>query len=93
MKKIKPQIINYKSFAEKSGTLSPFYIGSHVPKNFKLKRFFFLYGKKKYLRADHAHKKCSQILIPIIGKVKVTTYYDKNKHLRNNKIWTNNGPI
>ena len=40
-----------------------------------------MYGKKKYLRADHAHKKCSQILIPIIGKIKVTTYYDKNKKI------------
>ena len=51
MKKIKPQIISYKSFAEKSGTLSPFYIGSHIPKNFKLKRFFFLYGKKKIFKS------------------------------------------
>ena len=28
-------------------------------------KIFFLREKK---RADHAHKKCSQILIPIIGK-------------------------
>ena len=81
MKKAKPQIINYKSFPEKSGTLTPFYIGKHFPKSFKFRRFFFLYGKKKYLRADHAHEKCSQILIPIIGKIKVTTYCNKIKKI------------
>ncbi len=51
MKKTKPQIINYKSFAEKSGTLSPFYIGNHIPKNFKLKRFFFFVWEKKIFKS------------------------------------------
>ena len=36
-----------------------------------LKRFFTLYGKKKYFRADHAHSKCSQIIIPLKGKIQV----------------------
>ena len=27
--------------------------------------------EKKYFRADHAHKKCTQIIIPIRGKVKL----------------------
>ena len=27
--------------------------------------------KKKYFRADHAHKKCNQILIPVAGKIEV----------------------
>ena len=30
-----------------------------------------MYGKKKYFRADHAHKICNQILIPIKGKINV----------------------
>ncbi len=81
MKKHKPEIIKFKSFKEKSGTLIPFYMGKHLPKNFILKRFFFLYGKKKFLRADHAHKKCTQILIPIIGKIKITTYFNKKKKI------------
>lgn len=76
-----PQIIKFKNFREKSGTLTPFYVGKHLPNNFKLKRFFFLYGKKKYLRADHAHKKCSQIIIPIFGKIKITTYFNKKKKI------------
>ena len=29
-----------------------------------------MYGNKKYFRADHAHKKCNQILVPVSGKVR-----------------------
>ena len=64
------KILKFKVFEEKTGSLAPFYSNSHF-KNFKLKRFFFVYGKKKYFRADHAHKKCNQILIPVNGKIKV----------------------
>ena len=35
----------------------------------KVKRIFFLYGKKNKTRGEHAHKKCSQFFIPIYGKV------------------------
>lgn len=70
MKKInQPKYINFKTFVERNGTLVPFYTKKTFPKNFKLKRFFTLYGKKKYFRADHAHKKCSQIIIPLRGEV------------------------
>lgn len=65
MKKLKLSI-----FRDKTGSLIPFYDNKHY-KNFNIKRFFFVYGKKKKFRADHAHKKCNQILIPINGKIKV----------------------
>ena len=81
MKNQRPNYIHYKSFKETSGSLIPFYINKNLLKSFKLKRFFFVYGKKKYLRADHAHKKCSQIIIPVKGTVKITTYYKKNKKI------------
>lgn len=74
MKNLSLKYINYKSFKEKSGTLIPFYINKSFPKSFKIKRFFFLYGKRKYLRADHAHTKCDQILLPVKGTMEVTTY-------------------
>lgn len=76
-----PRILKFNNFKEKSGTLTPFYLGKHWPKNFKLKRFFFLYGKKKYLRADHAHKKCSQIIFPIKGKILIDTFFNKKKKI------------
>jgi WxcM-like, C-terminal. len=66
--------IKFNRYPEKSGELIPFYIDDLKKINFKLVRFFFLFGKKKYIRADHAHKKCKQIIIPIKGKIKVTTY-------------------
>ncbi len=59
-----------KTFADKTGSLIPFYKKKSL-KNFNINRFFFVYGNKKHFRADHAHKKCNQILIPIFGKIEV----------------------
>ena len=67
----RPKIFNYSIYPEFNGTLIPFYTNKHLPKNFKLKRFFILYGKEKYFRADHAHTKCSQIIIPLKGNIKI----------------------
>ena len=76
--KIKLKTLNFKSYKDKSGELIPFYSNKHF-NNFRIKRFFFIYGNLKYPRADHAHKKCNQILIPIKGKMilKVTTISKK----------------
>ncbi|RPG55397.1 MAG: hypothetical protein CBD95_006110 [Flavobacteriales bacterium TMED235] len=68
----KPKILSYSIYSEYNGTLIPFYTNKHFPKYFKLKRFFLLYGKSKFFRADHAHKKCSQIIIPLRGKIFVS---------------------
>ena len=38
-------------------------------KLFQIKRIFFLHGLKNKIRGDHAHKKCSQIFMPISGKM------------------------
>ena len=80
--------LNYKSYKEPSGTLIPFYTKQSFPNDFVIKRFFFLYGKKKYTRADHAHTKCDQILLPIKGIIEITTYRKgiKKKFILNEKI-------
>ena len=67
----------FKTFTDKTGTLIPFYFNHHF-KNFNIKRFFFVYGKKNIYRADHAHKKCNQILIPVNGTIKVEVTNLKN---------------
>ena len=41
------------------------------PKNFELKRVFTVYGGNKEVRGGHAHKKCTQILICVRGKIDV----------------------
>ena len=72
-----PKIFNFKKFTKKSGTLLPITFNNKFP--IKVKRIFIIYGKKKYLRGDHAHKKCSQVFFPIKGKIKVNMKYKKTK--------------
>jgi|TARA_Y100000389_G_C17189866_1_gene378286 dTDP-4-dehydrorhamnose 3,5-epimerase-like enzyme len=67
----KTKLIRYSAYPEQNGSLIPFYTNKSFPKNFKIKRFFILYGKKNFSRADHAHTKCSQIIIPLSGQIKV----------------------
>ena len=72
-----PKIFNFKKFIKKSGTLLPITFNNKFP--IKVKRIFIIYGKKKYLRGDHAHKKCSQVFFPIKGKIKINMKYKKTK--------------
>ena len=78
MKKIK-----LRSFKKKSGKLIPINFDKTFP--IQVKRFFYIYGKKNQYRGNHAHKKCTQIFIPIFGKIKLSLvsknkkkYYDLN---------------
>ena len=72
-----PKIINFKKFTKPSGKLLPITFNKKFP--IKVKRMFFIYGRKKYKRGDHAHKKCSQIFIPIMGKIKINMKYRKTE--------------
>ena len=72
-----PKIYNLKKFAKRSGKLLPITFNNKFP--IKVKRMFFIYGRKKYKRGDHAHKKCSQVFIPIKGKIKINIKYRKTK--------------
>ena len=92
MKKFK-----FKKFTKKSGSLIPFSLAKDVP--FKTKRIFLIYGKKNFIRGDHAHYKCKQFLVPILGKMEVKyenkfqsftkdlNYKDKKGLLLNSKTW------
>ena len=63
-KKIKK--IKIKTYSNKSGKLLPLSFNKKLPIN--VKRVFFIYGKKNKVRGNHAHKKCSQLFIPLLGK-------------------------
>ena len=88
---------NFKKFTKKSGSLIPFSLAKDVP--FKTKRIFLIYGKKNFIRGDHAHHKCKQFLVPIFGKMqveyedkikkskKILNYKDKKSLLLNAKTW------
>lgn len=62
--------IKLKKYIKKSGTLIPLEFNKKIP--IKVKRIFYIYGKKNYIRADHAHKKCTQVFVPILGKIKLS---------------------
>ena len=57
----------FRKISEANGSLVP--IDLKRFSKFRIKRFFILYGKKKYFRSDHAHSKCSQIIIPLSGEI------------------------
>ena len=72
-----PKVFNFKKFTKQSGKLLPITFNNKFP--IKVKRIFVIYGKKNYIRGDHAHKKCSQIFFPIIGKIKISMKYKKTE--------------
>ena len=81
-----PKIINFKKFIKTSGKLLPITFNNKFPIN--VKRIFVIYGKKKYKRGDHAHKKCSQIFIPLMGKIRISMKYkntEKSINLSHNE--------
>ena len=75
MKKIKK--FRIKSFSKSSGRLIPLSFNKKFP--IKVKRIFFLYGKKNKIRGEHAHKKCTQFFIPIQGKMTLIIETPNNK--------------
>ena len=60
----------WKLFSDHTGSLAPFYRKKSF-NNFNIKRFFFVYGNKKYFRANHAHKECSQLIFCVSGELVV----------------------
>ena len=70
---------NFKKFKNISGELLPITFDKDFP--IKVKRIFFIYGKKKYKRGDHAHKKCSQVFFPLFGKAEITVQSRKMKKI------------
>ena len=72
-----PKIFSFKKFTKTSGKLLPITFNNKFP--IKVKRIFVIYGKKNYIRGDHAHKKCSQVFFPIIGKIKISMKYKKTE--------------
>ena len=65
MKKIEK--FKIKSYVNKTGKLTPISFKKKFP--LKVKRIFFLYGKRNKIRGNHAHKRCSQFFVLISGKI------------------------
>ncbi len=58
-----------KSYKNSTGKLIPFTFNKKFP--IKPKRIFYVFGKKNKIRGEHAHKKCSQFLFPLLGNFEI----------------------
>ncbi|MCW7462984.1 sugar 3,4-ketoisomerase [Leptospira limi] len=67
---LKPSLIRFPSFSEDNGSLSVFESGKEVP--FLIQRVFTVTANVNDIRGEHSHRKCSQLLICVNGKIKVT---------------------
>ena len=61
---------SFEIFTKKSGTLIPISLNKDIP--FKPKRIFLIYGNRKFVRGNHAHKKCTQIFLSLSGNIDIT---------------------
>jgi len=81
MNKIK--VFKLKSYKNKSGKLVPINFNREFP--IKVKRIFYIFGKKNHYRGDHAHKKCKQLFISISGSISlIMKTNDKEKIIKLN---------
>ena len=60
---------SFEIFKNKSGYLMPFSLNKNIP--IKTKRVFVINGNKNFVRADHAHFKCSQYFVVLSGSVEI----------------------
>jgi len=82
------KIKKIKIYSDKTGDLVPISLKVNIP--FKTKRIFIIHGKKNYIRADHAHYKCSQFLIPLCGSIIVNYENKKSKFKKILSVKKNN---
>ncbi len=62
--------IEYSKFSEENGQLSIFQVGVEIP--YEIKRIFTVLANNGDIRGNHAHKSCSQFLICLAGKIRLT---------------------
>lgn len=62
--------IRFQKHEEPNGFLCVYECGRHVP--FDIRRVFSVSAKTGDVRGDHAHKKCTQLLVCVSGRVRVT---------------------
>jgi WxcM-like, C-terminal len=61
--------VSFRNFQDANGSLVVFEGGKSVP--FDIRRIFTVVAKSGDKRGDHAHKKCTQLLICISGEISV----------------------
>ena len=74
-KLLKPTILRIKKIKNINGTLIPLYFNKFG--SFKTKRMFIVKGDKNFIRGQHAHKKCTQIILQIDGEIEIIVINQK----------------
>lgn len=75
--------LKFDIYKDNSGSLLPISFKKNLP--FTVKRIFIIFGKKKFMRSKHAHKKSKQIYIPLRGSIKVLVNKEKKFILKRSK--------
>ena len=73
------KLFKYKSYLEKKGNLIPISFSKNL--GFKVKRVFLISGNKNLIRGNHAHKKCIQSFVQLIGSSKIEIQNKKQKKI------------
>lgn len=76
-----PTYINFPEYSDLNGVLCVYECEKEVP--FVIKRVFTVTAMRGDPRGDHAHKKCTQLLVCVSGEIRVTCDDGTNvsKHL------------
>ena len=61
---------HFPKHEDENGSLCVYECGQHVP--FDVRRVFTVSAKAGEFRGDHAHKKCTQLLVCVSGRIRVT---------------------
>lgn len=62
-------LIRFPMFEDSNGTLGVYESGEYVP--FAIKRVFTVSAQAHAVRGEHAHKRCTQLLICVEGEIRV----------------------
>ena len=78
-------VIHFPTYPDVNGVLCVFESGRHVP--FNIGRVFTVSARAGDTRGDHAHRKCTQLLVCVSGQIRVTCDNGSNvtEHLLNSK--------
>ncbi len=62
--------IHFGKHEDTNGELCVYEVDKHVP--FDIRRVFTVLARAGDIRGDHAHKKCTQLLVCVSGKIRVS---------------------
>lgn len=72
VEKYRMNLIEFPSFVDPNGMLTVFEEGTNVP--FVIRRVFAVTAEKGAKRGEHAHRRCSQLVVCISGSIRLSCF-------------------